>query len=274
MARIVGGIGITHSPYAIGMHDRGQLDRPDWAPFAGPLRQARAWLAAARPDLIVVIYNDHLNAFFFDAYPSFALGVAEHFPLAPEAGAIPPFPPIPGDFANAVRIAESLSAADFDLTICQEMALDHGAAGPLRMLADPWPAPVVPLFVNVLRAPVPRPARIFALGRALRDAVAALPLERVVVVATGGLSHQLHGPRAGEIAEAWDREFLARIVDDAPALAALTTRDYAVRGGAEGAETTMWLGMRGALPEQARAVTTGYLAQGATGLGLVVLEPA
>jgi protocatechuate 4,5-dioxygenase beta chain len=274
MARILGGIGITHSPFVIGAHDRGLGGKPEWRPFFDPLEQARAWLAAAQPDLIVVIYNDHLNAFFFDAYPSLALGVAESFPLAPEAGAIPPFPPIPGDFDAAAGIAEHLVGADFDLAICQEMALDHGAAGPLRMLAEPWPAPVVPVFVNVLRAPVPRPARLFALGRALRDAVAALPAERrVVVVATGGLSHQLHGPRAGEIAEGWDREFLARIADDAPALAALTTRDYAMRGGAEGAEMTMWLAMRGALPEAVRPVVTGYHPYGATGLGLIVLEP-
>jgi protocatechuate 4,5-dioxygenase beta chain len=274
MARILGGVGITHSPFVIGAHDRGHGTRPEWRPFFEPLECARAWLAAAKPDVILLVYNDHMNAFFFDSYPSFALGVAEEFPLAPEAGAVPPFPPIPGAFEAGARIAEALVARDFDLTICQEMPLDHGAAGPLRMLAEPWPAPVVPLFVNVLRAPVPRPARLYALGQALRDAVAGLPeAARVVVVATGGLSHQLHGPRAGEIAEDWDREFLARIVDDAPALAGMTTRDYAMRGGAEGAETVMWLAMRGALPERVAPVVTGYHAFGSTGLGLVVLEP-
>ena len=275
MARLLGGIGITHSPAAIFAHDRGLGDTPDWQPFFAPLAEARAWLAAARPDLVICVYNDHLNHFFFDAYPSFALGVADAFPLAPEAGAVPDFPPIPGDFEAAAAIADSLVARDFDLAICQEMALDHGAAGPLRMLAPPWVAPVVPLFVNVLRAPVPRPARLFALGKALGAAVAALPAAmRVVVVATGGLSHQLHGPRGGEIAEAWDRDFLARLPGDAPALAALGTRDYVAGGGAEGAETVMWLAMRGALPEAVRPVVTGYHPKGSTGLGLIVLEPA
>ncbi|NGM18638.1 protocatechuate 3,4-dioxygenase [Roseomonas stagni] len=273
MARIIGGIGITHSPAAIFAHDKGLGGKPDWAPFFEPLAQARAWLEAARPDLILCVYNDHLNHFFFDAYPSFAIGVADEFPLAPEAGAIPAFPPIPGDFALAARITEAMVARDFDLTVCQELALDHGAAGPLRMLAEPWPAPVVPIFVNVLRAPVPRPARLYALGRALAEAVAALPDDlRVVVVATGGLSHQLHGPRGGEINEEWDLDFLARLPGEGEALAALTTRDYVVRGGAEGAETVMWLAMRGALPDAVRPVVTGYLATGSTGLGLLVLE--
>lgn len=275
MARILGGIGITHSPAAIFAHDRGLGTQPEWRDFFAPLGQARAWLAAAAPDLIVMVYNDHLNHFAFESYPSFALGVAEAFALAPEGGRVPDLPPIPGDFEAAAAIAERLVAQDFDPTICTDMALDHGAAGPLRMLGEPWAAPVVPVFVNVLRAPVPRPARLFALGAALRAAVAALPAERrVVVVATGGLSHQLHGPRGGEINEAWDREFLARIVDDAPALAAMTTEDYARRGGQEGAETVMWLAMRGALPARVTPAVTGYLAKGSTGLGLAVLTPA
>ena len=273
MARIVGGIGITHSPAAIFAHDRSLGGAPEWRPFFEPLHHARAWLAAACPDLIVMIYNDHLNHFAFDAYPTFALGVADQFPLAPEGGRVPDFPPIPGDFDAAACIANSLVTADFDPLICAELALDHGAAGPLRMLADPWPAPIVPIFVNVLRAPVPRPARLHALGRALRDAVAALPEDRrVVVLATGGLSHQLHGPRGGEINEAWDRDFLARLPGDAEALAGMTTRDYAMAAGAEGAETVMWLAMRGALPARVTPVVTGYLAKGSTGLGLIVLE--
>lgn len=275
MARIIGGIGITHSPSAIFAHDRGLGGKPEWQGFFEPLARARAWLDAARPDLIVMVYNDHLNHFFFAAYPSFALGVADEFALAPEGGKLPEFPPIPGDFDAAAHIAEALVARDFDPLICQEMALDHGAAGPLRMLGEPWIAPVVPIFVNVLRAPVPRPARLYALGQALREAIGALPAEkRVVVVATGGLSHQLHGPRGGEINQAWDREFLARLPGDAAALAAMSTRDYARLGGAEGAETVMWLAMRGALPERVTVAVSGYLATGSTGLGLIVMQPA
>lgn len=275
MARLLGGIGITHSPAAIAAHDRGHGGQPEWRDFFAPLERVRAWLAEAAPDLIVTVYNDHLNHFAFEAYPTFALGVAEAFPLAPEAGRVPDLPPIPGDFDAAAAIAEALVGRDFDPTICTEMALDHGAAGPLRMLGEPWAAPVVPVFVNVLRAPLPRPARLFALGRALGEAIAALPAgRRVVVVATGGLSHQLHGPRGGEINEAWDREFLARIADDAPALAAMSSADYARRGGQEGAETVMWLAMRGALPDRVAAPVSGYLAKGSTGLGLVLLTPA
>jgi hypothetical protein len=275
MARILGGIGITHSPAAIFAHDRGLGAKPEWQGFFEPLARARDWVAAQRPDLVVMIYNDHLNHFAFDAYPSFAIGVADDFALAPEGGKVPDFPPIPGDFDAAASLATSLVAQDFDPLVCQQMALDHGAAGPLRMLGEPWVAPLVPIFVNVLRAPKPRPARLFALGQALRHAIAALPEDRrVLVVATGGLSHQLHGPRGGEIAEEWDREFLARLPDDAPALAALTTDEYAARGGAEGAETVMWLAMRGALPERVTPRVTGYLATGSTGLGLQVLEPA
>ena len=170
-------------------------------------------------------------------------------------------------------MAEALVARDFDLTICTEMALDHGAAGPLRLLADPWPAPVIPVFVNTIRAPLPRPARLHALGRALRGALDALPARRVVVLGTGGLSHQLHGAGAGRIARAWDEDFLDRLAHAPDDLAARDVAAFAAGAGTEGLESMMWLAMRGALPEAVRVAHRAYHPVGATGLGLLVLEP-
>jgi len=271
MARIIAGIGISHSPGAIFAHDHGHGTRDEWRGFFEPLERVRAWLRDAAPDMIVVVFNDHLNSFFFDAYPTLAMGVAPHYPLAPEAGAWPPFPPIPGHPA-AAALADALVNADFDLTICQELPLDHGAAGPLRLLGEPWLAPVIPIAVNTLRAPMPRPARLFQLGRALRHAIAAMPEDwRVVVVGTGGLSHALDGPAAGSINTAWDLEFL-RLIEAAPAmLAARSVADFAAGAGREGLESMMWLAMRGALPKDARAMISAHHPMGVTGLGLALL---
>jgi hypothetical protein len=273
MAHIIAGIGISHSPGAIFAHDNGHAARPEWRGFFEPLDAVRAWLRKAAPDMIVMVFNDHLNSFFFDAYPTLAMGVAPQYPLAPEAGAWPPFPPIPGH-ATAPLLAEALVNADFDLTICQELPLDHGAAGPLRLLGEAWLAPVVPIAVNTLRAPMPRPARLFQLGRALRHAIAELPdALRVVVVGTGGLSHALDGPGAGIINTAWDLEFLRLIAEAPTMLAARSVQDFAAGAGREGLESMMWLAMRGALPKDVRAMTCVHHPMGVTGLGLTLLLP-
>ncbi|RVT98805.1 protocatechuate 3,4-dioxygenase [Rhodovarius crocodyli] len=273
MARIIGGIGISHSPAAIFAHDNGHAEKPEWQGFFQPLARVREWVRQAAPDLIVVVFNDHLNHFFFDAYPTLAMGVAPEYPLAPEGGAWLPFPPVPGHPA-AAQLAAALLERDFDLTLCQELAFDHGAAGPLRLVGEPWAAPVVPIVVNTLRAPMPRPARLFALGRALREAIAELPEDmRVLVVGTGGLSHALDGPTAGHIAQDWDRDFLARMVDDPASLAARSLADYEAGAGSEGLESMMWLVMRGALPERVSPLLSAYHPFGVTGLGLLLLEP-
>ena len=274
MARIIGGIGSSHGP-SIGMAwDKGLQQEPQWAPVFDGYQPARHWLEAERPDLLVIFYNDHMNRFFFDAYPTFALGVSDSHPQADEGWGKRDLPDLPGHAKFSWHFAQSLIEDEFDPTICQEMTVDHGILSVLPLLTDNrWPAPLVPLAANVIQHPIPTPRRFFRLGQAIRHAVESYPEDlRVLVVATGGMSHQLHGERFGFINPDWDNEFMDRLETDPQSLVALRHHDYMERGGAESVEMIMWLAMRGALGDKVRRVHRHYYAPMLTGYGLVVFE--
>jgi protocatechuate 4,5-dioxygenase beta chain len=276
MARIVGGVGCSHAPSIAHSYDKGLQHDPMWAPLYEGYAPAKAWLERLRPDLMVVIYNDHMNRFFFDAYPTFALGVSERHAQADEGWGKRDLPDLPGHANFSWHLAQSLVEDEFDPTICQEMAVDHGIMSVLPLLTDNrWPAPLVPLAANVIQHPLPTPRRFFRLGQAIRRAVESYTQDlRVLVVATGGMSHQLHGERFGFINPQWDNEFLDRLETDPQSLVALRHHDYMERGGAESVELIMWLAMRGALGDEVRRVHRHYYAPMLTGYGLVVFEDA
>jgi hypothetical protein len=276
MGRVVGGIGCSHAPALAAVYDSQGQDKPKWKPIFDGFAAARRWLDARQPDLLLIAYNDHLNHFFFDAYPTFALGVAAEFPLADEGRATRAFDKLPGHPEFAWHLARCLLQDEFDPTICQEMPLDHGVLAPLPLLAaHPWRVPVVPLAVNVIQHPLPTARRCFRLGQAIGRAVAAYPRPLdVVVLGTGGLSHQLHGPDFGMINPAWDRAFLDLLETDPPALAALSHQEYMQRGGAEAVEMIIWLIMRGALGDAITRVHRTYDTPALTGLAVSVFEPA
>jgi len=273
-ARILGGIGTSHAPSIAHAYDKGLQAEPLWAPLFAGYAPAKAWLAAQRPDLLIVLYNDHMNRFFFDAYPTFALGVGERHALADEGWGRRDFPDLPGDADFAWHLAESLIADEFDPTICQELAVDHGILSVLPLLCDPpWPAAVVPLAVNVIQHPLPTARRLWKLGHALRRAVHSYAKNlRVVVLGTGGLSHQLHGERFGFVNPEWDNRFLDLLEHEPEVLASYSHRQYMEWGGAESVEMIMWLGMRGALGPKVRRVHRHYYAPLITGYGLAVYE--
>jgi len=274
MGRVIGGIGCSHSPALAGIHDSGKRHLPPWQSIFAGFDAAKEWLSAARPDLLIVCYNDHLNHFFFDSYPTFALGVADSFPLADEGRPTRAFAPLPGRADLGWQIARSLVAQEFDITICQEMPLDHGVLSPLPLLTgSPWPVPILPLAVNVVQHPLPTARRCLRLGQAIRQAVAELDdAIRVVVIGTGGLSHQLHGPDFGQVNPAWDLEFLDRLGPDPDGLAALDHGAFMRRGGAEAVEMIIWLIMRGALATQIREIHRTYATPALTGLAVCVLQ--
>jgi hypothetical protein len=276
MARVVGGIGCSHAPSIAHSYDRGLQNDPMWAPLYQGYAPAKEWLDKLRPDLIIVVYNDHMNRFFFDAYPTFALGVSESHPQADEGWGKRDLPDLPGHAKFSWHFAQSLIEDEFDPTICQEMTVDHGILSVLPLLTDNrWPAPLVPLAANVIQHPVPTPRRFFRLGQAIRHAVESYPEDlRVLVVATGGMSHQLHGERFGFVNPDWDNEFMDRLEGDPQSLVALRHHDYMERGGAESVEMIMWLAMRGALGDKVRRVHRHYYAPMLTGYGLVVFESA
>lgn len=276
MARIVGGIGASHAPSMENVYDAGEEVRlsDEWRPLFGPFQQVARWLEELRPDRLIVIYNDHMNGFFLDAYPTFALGVADEYPIADEGFGARAFPPVPGDSRLAWHIARSLVADEFDLTVCMELEVDHGIISPLPMVdfaegAGGWKIPIVPLAVNVILHPLPSARRCFKLGQALRRAVLSYPEDvSVVVVGTGGLSHQLTGPRFGRVTPDWDQEFMRRLVEDPEGLCELTHEELILRGGTESVEVVLWLAMRGALPRAARPVVEAYYAHRIMGYGL------
>ncbi len=256
--------------------DRDKRADPAWTPVFEAFDPVRAWLAAARPDVLLFIYNDHVTSFFFDHYSAFALGIGPEWDVADEGGGKRNLPPVAGDPAFANHLGHSLMADEFDMAFFQERPLDHGCFSPLSMLydhGDGWPVRLVPLQMGVLQFPIPTARRCFKLGHALRRAIESYPEDiRVVVVATGGLSHQVHGERAGFNNTPWDMQFLDLLEKDPEHLAALTHADYAERGGLEGAEVIMWLAMRGALSAQVRKVHQAYTLPSMTGIATAVYE--
>ena len=262
MAKIIGAIATSHTPTIGFAKDRRLGNDPIWKPIFDAYEPIRAWLADKRADVLLTIYNDHVTSFFFDHYSPFALGVDELYWPADEGGGVRKVPPLPGAPQLARSIATSLFAEEFDISTFRGKPVDHGCFSPLSMLADPdgtWPWRVLPLQVGVLQFPIPTARRCYRLGGALGRAIRADPSDlRVVIVATGGLSHQVHGERCGFNNPEWDLRFLDLIETDPVALTNVTHAEYAERGGLEGAEVIMWLIMRGALTDRIRRLHRTY----------------
>lgn len=276
MARIIGAIASSHTPTIGFALDRNKRDDPVWAPIFAAYEPIRRWLVEKKPDALVVTYNDHVTSFFFDHYSAFALGIAETYPVADEGGGPRALPSVPGHAALSHHIGFSLVADEFDMSFFQDRALDHGVLSPLSMLlphAGGWVTPVVPLQIGVLQFPVPSARRCYKLGQALRRAIESYPEDlKVAIVATGGLSHQVHGERAGFNNTPWDLQFLELVEKDPERLAEMTQAEYATLGGMEGAEVIMWLVMRGAMSATIRKVHQTYYLPSMTGIATAIYE--
>jgi protocatechuate 4,5-dioxygenase beta chain len=256
--------------------DKGKRDDPDWKPLFKGYERVSEWLAEKKPDVLFFCFNDHATTFFFDHYPTFALGVSEEYRIADEGLGARRIPTLKGHAALSRHVARSLVDDEFDLTIFQDLPLDHGLHSPLTMMwptRPDWPGRVVPLVVNVLQHPLPKPMRCYKLGQAVGKAIRSYPEDlKVAMVGTGGLSHQLIGERAGFNDEAWDREFLDLIDKDPERLARMSIEDFARRGGNEGAEVIMWLIMRGALNAGARKIHESYYLPMTTAMAVALFE--
>jgi gallate dioxygenase len=276
MARIVGGIGSSHTPTIGFALDANKQSDSVWAPIFAGYEPVQQWLRDKQPDVLFFIYNDHVTSFFFDHYSHFALGVGEEYGVADEGGGPRRLPPVKGHPALARHIATALTADDFDLSYFQGKPLDHGCFSPLSVMwphEAGWPGAIVPLQVGVLEFPIPTARRCFRLGRSLRRAIESYPEDlKVAIVATGGLAHQVHGERAGFNNTPWDDEFLDLLERHPERLAALTIAEYAERGGLEGAEVIMWLIMRGALSAKVRKLHCSYYLPSMTPIVTVIYE--
>ncbi|KJY38950.1 protocatechuate 3,4-dioxygenase [Streptomyces katrae] len=233
--------------------DHAKTEEPYWRPVFEGYEFSRAWEEENLPDVVFLVYNDHASAFDLSLIPTFVLGTGAAFATADEGYGPRPVPGIESDPELAAHIAHSLIRDDFDLTLANEMTVDHGLTVPLSLMfgdVGKWPCKVIPFHVNVVQYPVPSGARCFALGRALRKAIESYdrPL-KVQVWGTGGMSHQLQGPRAGLINRAWDNAFLDRLVEDPVGLSRVPHLEYVEEAGSEGIELVMWLIARGAMSD-------------------------
>jgi gallate dioxygenase len=252
-ARITASVYTSHVPLIGVAIDQGRTQEPYWKPLFAGYEPSRRWFEAHRPDVIFLIYNDHASAFSLEVIPTFAIGAAAEFQPADEGWGPRPVPKVVGHPELAAHIAQSVIQDDFDLTIVNKMEVDHGLTVPLSLMCGQpraWPCPVIPFLVNVLQYPVPAGRRCFQLGKAIRKAVESYdqPLN-VQIWGTGGMSHQLQGPRAGLINEEWDNRFLDRLIDQPAALAQVPHVEYVREAGSEGIELVMWLIARGAMAD-------------------------
>lgn len=277
MARIIAGVGSSHVPAIGTAMDRGQTTTPYFAPLFAGFEAARKWMAEVKPDLCLIVYNDHANAFSLEVIPTFGIGVAGTFPIADEGWGPRPVPPVTGHPELAWHLAESLILDEFDMTIFNEMPVDHGLTVPMSIMwgqCEAWPCPVIPLMVNVVQYPPPTGLRCYKLGQAIRRAIEAFPRDmRIVVFGTGGLSHQLHGTRAGLINKEFDQAFMDDLTRDPARLAAIPHATYMREAGSEAVELVMWLVMRGALDADVREIYRHYHVPASnTAAGLIILE--
>jgi gallate dioxygenase len=276
MARIVGGIGASHSPTIGFAKDTGKHNDPAWKPIFDGFDAIRGWVHDKKIDVIFMIYNDHITSFFLDHYSAFVLGIDDCYVAADEGGGPREVAPAMGHLGLSQHIGMSLVADEFDMSFFQGKPVDHGFLSPLSMLGDergPWPGQVVPLQVGVLQLPVPSAKRMWKLGKALRRAIESYPEDlNVAIMATGGLSHQVHGERAGFLNEAWDNEFLDLLEKAPEQLVNMRIAEYAAKGGMEGAEVIMWLIMRGALSDRVQLVHKQTYAPSMTNIATLVLE--
>ncbi len=279
MARIVASVNVSHVPAIGAAWDNRKSQDPYWKPLFDGFDFSKKWIAELQPDVILLVYNDHASAFDASIIPTFAIGCAPEFPPADEGWGPRPVPTVIGHPMFASHIAQSLILDEFDMTIINEMDVDHGLTVPLTLMfgqPQAWPCKIIPLPVNVVQFPPPTGNRCFNLGKALKRAVESWPEDlKVVIFGTGGMSHQLQGMRAGLINREWDKRFLDSLASDAEVARKIPFIEYVREAGSEGIEMVMWLISRGALEPKVREVYRFYHVPASnTALGHLILENA
>jgi protocatechuate 4,5-dioxygenase beta chain len=251
MAKITASVYTSHVPAIGAALDLGKDKEPYWQNVFTGYEHSKQWIADNMPDVVFLVYNDHATAFSLDLIPTFAIGTAAHYPCADEGWGPRPVPDVEGDAEFSAHIAQSVIQDDFDLTLCNNLPVDHGLTVPLSLMfgqPDKWPCKVIPFAVNVVQYPVPSGKRCLELGRAIRKAVESYDQDlNVQIWGTGGMSHQLQGSRAGLINREWDNNFIDRLISEPEDLSQMPHIDYVREAGSEGIELVMWFIARGAM---------------------------
>jgi protocatechuate 4,5-dioxygenase beta chain len=277
MAKVFAGIGTSHVPGIGAAVDNKKTQTDYWKPLFDGYEPVREWMRHADPDVAIIVYNDHASAFSLELIPTFAIGVADSFQPADEGYGPRKVPVVEGHPELAWHLAESLIFDEFDMTMVNEMPVDHGLTVPLSIICGQpsfWPCKVIPLAVNVIQYPSPTGNRCYQLGKAIRKAVEAFPQDiKVAVIGTGGMSHQLQGERAGLVNPGFDIAFLDDLTQNVERLVNIPHVDYLREAGSEGAELVMWMVMRGALDDDAKEIYRHFHVPASnTAAGLIILE--
>ena len=279
MARISAGVATSHVPLLGVAIDQGKTQDDYFKPAFAGYDWTKEWIKRPenKPDVVIMVYNDHASAFDMNLIPTFAIGCGEVYKPADEGWGPRPVPDVHNDPDFAWHLAQSLILDEFDMTIINDMDVDHGLTVPLSLVfgqPEAWPVKVVPLAVNVVTYPVPSGNRCWKLGEAIARAVESYPEDlNVQIWGTGGMSHQLQGPRAGLINAEWDQKFLDDLTADPERLRHIPHIEYLRETGSEGIEMVMWLIMRGALQGRVTELHRHFhVPLSNTALGHIVLE--
>ena len=250
MARIVAGFSTPHTPY-LPMVVPKEADSLDGSYF----NEIRERLEAAAPDVIIAFDCDHLNSFFYDNLPTFAVAAVDRFrgPSDDNPAIAPRYVPSHESLGRAIH-SEGLKAG-FDLALSERLDVDHSIMVPLHFLTPAFDIPVVPVFINGLAPPIPAGGRAYALGQAVGEIIRGFPEDlRVVVLATGSINHEVGGPRIlrGELWGApdpsWLEHVLARLrADEVDALVSEATPEKLASVGNVAGEIYCVLAMLGAI---------------------------
>lgn len=311
MAKIVLGIGASHSTL-MNTHWEETTHKAEAERFRDALYLSREKIAASKPDVVLIFGSNHFRGFWLDLIPAFTLGVGECISSG-ESGT--PKGPQRVDVEFARHLAnELIEGGRFDLAYSARLQIDHGQSHAIQYLLDGIDVPIVPLVVNVFAPPLPTFKRCEEVAKALRDAVASYPADtRVVVIASGGLSHRLpwpdwrdpHGEDEDFMVQAWldgrenwsdydvrrrqiiraadaaiTPEFDDRILDlfangKASELAEFTTQQIEDEAGNGAQELRTWL-MMAAMLDYVPGERLAYEAipEWLTGMGVTILDPA
>jgi len=276
MARVIGGLGTSHVPAIGSAIARGAQQEAYWSPFFEGFVPVCDWLKSTQPDIAVIFYNDHGLNFFLDKMPTFAVGAASRYRNADEGWGLAPAAPIMGDASLSWHVIDTLVEREFDIATCQEMLVDHAVTIPMALMwgEQAHGIRIVPIAVNTIQHPLPSPARCFRLGQAVGRALADYKEDAtIVVVGSGGLSHQLDGARAGFINKTFDLLCMQQLVEDPNALTEYSSLDLVELAGSQGVELLNWIAMRGALSGNVRKLHSNYhIPISNTATGVLLLE--
>ncbi|WP_119168507.1 DODA-type extradiol aromatic ring-opening family dioxygenase [Algihabitans albus] len=266
MGRIVGAFATSH----ILMERKGVEEQADRV-FAG-LKSIREKIAALKPDIILIVTNDHMYNHGTALQSPFAVGLANEY--TPYGDMNVPQKPFKGHTEFGVSLVETAAEEGFDIGFFRQLRPDHGLSIPALFFSPQGRIPVVPFMTNPHMRPCPSPARCYALGKALRKTIETNRPEdeRIVVVGTGGLSHWLAIPRMGEVNVDYDSWVLGCFESGkAEDVAGLEAAEILERAGNGGLETLNWLVMAGAV-DGAKGRKIFYEAMPAWLTGMAAIE--